>query len=71
MQNLENMGVRVWGDGPRASHFGTGRFRSHAISEAQIVKDLDYLADNVSCSRLSDLRHAVNDKSRSADRTLN
>ena len=28
----------------------------------QIVKELDYLADNVSCSRLSEIGHAVNEK---------
>ena len=30
----------------------------------QIVKELDYLADNVSCTRLSDFGAAVNDKTR-------
>jgi len=30
----------------------------------QVVKDLDYLADNVSCNRLSELGRAVNDKER-------
>jgi hypothetical protein len=53
-----------------AVHFGTGRVRhlerglEATPSLGQIVKDRRYLVDNVSCSRLSDLKRVVNHKAR-------
>jgi hypothetical protein len=37
----------------------------------ETVKDLDYLADNASCSSLSDLRRTVNGKERRGKREPN
>ena len=48
-----------------ASHFGTGLgLKGHAIALVRLSKIADYLVDNASSDRLSDLEGAVNDKAR-------
>jgi len=46
-----------------ASHFGTGtELRGRAVALVRLSKIVDYLVDNVSSDRLSDLKRVVNDK---------
>jgi hypothetical protein len=53
-----------------AVHFGAGEFGIGSGGQklrhrlGQIVKERRYLADNISCSRLSDLERAVKHKAR-------
>jgi hypothetical protein len=47
-------GLGIWSDG----------LDCHGIAWVRLSKTDDYLADNVSSTRLSDLGHRVNDKAR-------
>ena len=58
------MGVSTGATGSRVPLWNSGVPRGQASPGVRLSKIFDYLVDNLSCNRLSDLRYVVNDKAR-------